>query len=114
MENKGNEIQLIPFDQIQDEVWGPKGTPRRDEVENQFREEMHAYFVGEAIKQGRHVQELTQEELGARIGVRKAQISRLENGKSSMTLSTLARVFKALGVERGVLDLGEAGRITLW
>ena len=31
-----------------------------------------------------------------------------------MTLPTMRRVFKALGVKSASLDLGKAGRITLW
>jgi transcriptional regulator with XRE-family HTH domain len=39
---------------------------------------------------------LTQEELGKLIGVQKAQISRLENNASNVTMDTLLRVFTAL------------------
>jgi transcriptional regulator with XRE-family HTH domain len=39
---------------------------------------------------------LTQEELGKLIGVQKAQISRLENNASNVTMDTLLRVFAAL------------------
>jgi len=39
---------------------------------------------------------LTQEELGKLIGVQKAQISRLENHTSNVTMDTLLRVFTAL------------------
>jgi len=39
---------------------------------------------------------LTQEELGKLIGVQKAQISRLENNVSNVTMDTLLRVFAAL------------------
>jgi transcriptional regulator with XRE-family HTH domain len=39
---------------------------------------------------------MTQEELGKLIGVQKAQISKLENGNSSATISTITRIFRAL------------------
>jgi HTH-type transcriptional regulator/antitoxin HipB len=39
---------------------------------------------------------LTQEELGKLIGVQKAQISRIENNTSNVTMDTLMRVFGAL------------------
>ncbi|MBK7638371.1 MAG: helix-turn-helix transcriptional regulator [Saprospiraceae bacterium] len=39
---------------------------------------------------------LTQEDLGKLIGVQKAQISRLENNASNVTIDTLLRVFTAL------------------
>lgn len=39
---------------------------------------------------------MTQEELGKLIGVQKAQISRIENNTSNVTMDTLMRVFGAL------------------
>jgi DNA-binding XRE family transcriptional regulator len=49
-----------------------------------------------AIKQTRKERHLTQEELGKLIGVQKAQISRLENNASNVTMDTLIKVFSAL------------------
>lgn len=83
-------------------------------MEAQLKEELNAYFVGEAIKKARQAQNLTQEELGERIGVQRAQISRLEKGKSVITLPTMSRVFRALGIKSGVLDLGSGGKVALW
>ena len=82
------EMNLTPLSVIVDEVWGEKGTPERDAMEAQLKEELQAYYVGEAIKKARLKQNLTQEELGERIGVKRSQICKLENSKSSMTLST--------------------------
>ncbi|MDE6096061.1 MAG: helix-turn-helix domain-containing protein [Muribaculaceae bacterium] len=107
-------MNLTPASELVDEVWGKVGTPARDEMEAQLKEELNAYFVGEAIKKARQAQNLTQEELGERIGVQRAQISRLEKGKSVITLPTMSRVFKALGIKSGVLDLGEVGKVALW
>lgn len=108
------QFKLIPADDMKDKLWGKIGTPERDAMETQLQEEVHAYFVGEAIKKARQAQHLTQEELGERIGVQRAQISRLEKGKSVITLPTMSRVFKALGIDTGVLDLGSAGKVALW
>ena len=47
------------------------------------------------------------------MGVKKAQISRLERGLS-VSVPTLGRVFKALGITSGTLDLGMAGKVVLW
>ena len=105
---------FTPADDLIDEVWGKVGTPERDAMEAQLKEELQAYYVGEAIKKARLKQNLTQEELGERIGVKRSQICKLESGKSSMTLSTLSRVFKALGIAAATLDLGAAGKIALW
>lgn len=53
-------------------------------------------LIGKAIKQTRQERKLTQEDLGKLIGVQKAQISRLENNASNVTMDTLLRVFTAL------------------
>lgn len=108
------KYNLTSVDELNDEIWGPIGTPERDEMEAQLKEHMEAYFLGEAIKKARQVQNLTQEQLGARIGVQKAQISKLEKGKSAITLSTIRRAFQALGVKTASLELEGIGKIALW
>jgi HTH-type transcriptional regulator/antitoxin HipB len=40
---------------------------------------------------------LTQEQLGKLVGVKKAQISRLENKTGNMTIETILKIFHALG-----------------
>lgn len=101
-------------DELIDDVWGKVGTPERDAMEAQLKEDMQAYFVGEAIKKARLKQNLTQEELGKRLGVKRSQICKLESGKSSITLSTMSRVFQALGIATATLDLGIGGKVALW
>ncbi|MDO4163151.1 MAG: helix-turn-helix transcriptional regulator [Bacteroides sp.] len=108
------KMNFTPADDMKDELWGKIGTPERDAMEAQLKEDIHAYFVGEAIKKARLQQHLTQEELGERIGVKKAQISKLENGKCIITLPTMSRVFRALGIGSATLDLGIGEKIPLW
>lgn len=107
------DLRLYSFDEIQDEIIGVKGTPERDLYEQELQEELHAYRIGEAIKKARLSQNMTQEQLGEKIGVQRAQISRLENGRS-ISLSSMSRVFKALGIATASLDLGSLGRVALW
>ena len=107
-------MKFTPADELIDAVWGKVGTPERDAMEAQLKEDIQAYFVGEAIKKARLRQNLTQEELGERVGVKRSQICKLENGKSSITLSTMSRVFKALGITSVTIDLGIAGKVALW
>jgi HTH-type transcriptional regulator/antitoxin HipB len=80
------------LDQVQDKLIGKKGTPKRD----LFEYELQMDLIGKAIKQTRQERKMTQEELGMLIGVQKAQISRLENNASNVTMDTLLRVFTAL------------------
>ena len=83
-------------------------------MEAQLKEELQAYHIGKAIKEERLKQNLTQEELGAKVGVKKSQISKLESGKCVITLPTMSRVFKALGFNSASLDLGIGGKVALW
>ena len=108
------KMNLRPFEQSLDKHYGPIGTPERDKFEAEAAEYVRAYEIGEAIKRARLQQNLTQEELGKRIGVKKAQISRLERG-GSISLPTMSRVFRALGVATASIDLGAGiGKLALW
>lgn len=112
MEQVGN-MKLYSLEEVKDELLGNIGTPERDEHERKVEEALHAYRIGEAIKKARLMQNLTQEELGERIGVQRAQISRLEKGYS-ISIPTMSRVFKALGIASATLDLGICGKVALW
>ena len=106
-------FKMYSLDEVLDEHFGKVGTPRRDEFERSVAASVHAYHIGEAIKRARLQQNLTQEELGERIGVKRAQISRLEKGYS-ISIPTMSRVFQALGVATATLDLGAIGKVALW
>lgn len=108
------QVNLTSLDSLVDEVWGKPGTAKRDEMEANLKAEVNVHLLGEAIRKARETRKLTQEELGQRIGVQRAQISRLEKGANVTTLTTISRVFKALGVASGALDLGEEGKVKLW
>ena len=107
------QMKLIPADNMKDKLWGKRGTPEREAMEAKLKEDVNAYIVGEAIRKARLAQNLTQEQLGERIGVKRAQISRLERGYS-ITIPTMRKVFKALGVVTATIDLGIAGKVALW
>lgn len=85
-------MKTYTLDQVQDELIGKIGAAERD----LFEYELQMDLIGKAIKQTRKERNLTQEELGKLIGVQKAQISRLENNASNVTMDTLLRVFTAL------------------
>jgi HTH-type transcriptional regulator/antitoxin HipB len=85
-------MKAYTLDQVQDKLIGKIGTAERDIFEYELQMEL----IGKAIKQTRQERHLTQEELGKLIGVQKAQISRLENNASNVTMDTLLRVFTAL------------------
>ena len=113
-DNRMAKMKLTPLSEHVNKAWGEIGTPEREAMEARLEEELNAYFVGEAIKKARLQHNLTQEELGDRIGVKKSQISKLENGRCIITLPTMSRIFRALGIATASLDLGSLGKITLW
>lgn len=110
---KVGKFNLYSMEEVLDKALGTVGTKERDEHERRVADAVHAYRIGEAIKKARLQQNLTQEELGERIGVQRAQISRLEKGYS-ISIPTMSRVFQALGVPTATLDLGAAGKVALW
>ncbi|MDR0438459.1 MAG: helix-turn-helix domain-containing protein [Bacteroidales bacterium] len=85
-------MKTYTLDEVQDELIGKIGTPRRD----QYEYELQMDLIGSAIKQTRQERNMTQEELGKLIGVQKSQISRIENHTSNVTMNTLLKVFTAL------------------
>lgn len=87
-------MKVYSQEETLDRTLGKKGTPLRDEYEAQAKD----YLVGLAIKQAREAQNLSQEQLGERIGVQRARISSIEKG-TNLRLSTLRRIFSALGLE---------------
>lgn len=78
--------------EMEDKYIGKKGTKERDEYEYELRMEL----LGRMIKTTRKEQNLTQEQLGNLIGIKKSQISKLENHANSATIETILKVFKAL------------------
>jgi transcriptional regulator with XRE-family HTH domain len=56
-------------------------------------------LLGEAIKQARKERHLTQEELGQLVGVKKAQISKLENSLTDARFMSIMNVFKAFNAK---------------
>ena len=102
---------LTPFEDLLDEMIGKVGTAERDEFERKVDEDVRAYHVGEAIKQARLAQHMTQAEVGERMGVQRSQISRIEKGKS-ITLTSLMRIFQALDVPV-TLEMKGIGRVAL-
>ena len=65
----------------------------------------------ERLRQARKANNLTQEQLGERIGVQKAQISRLERGKN-VTITSMMRVFRAMNIT-ATLEISGVGKVAL-
>lgn len=97
-------------EQALDLLLGKKGSPDR----NLYEDDIQTFLMGDLIRRARLSQNMTQEELGEMIGVKKAQISRLEKGNGNMTIVTISKIFKALGATEATLDFGALGKVALW
>lgn len=95
MENNKDELMMNcrTLNDLIDLEYGKPGTPER----NEFDKETRAFCLAETLKEERLRAGLTQQELADRIGTKKTYISRLENGKDDVKLSTLFRIFEGLG-----------------
>lgn len=84
---------------IKDEVYGKKGTPRRDQLER----EAEGLKIGLLLRQAREEKHLTQQQLAELVDKKRTYISRVENDGSNLTLKTLYEI-----VEKGL-----GGKVTI-
>ncbi len=85
-------MKTYSLEELTDKYIGKKGTKKWDDFENELRLDL----LGQAIKQARQERNLTQEQLGELVGVKKAQISKIENSATDARFATIIKVFKAL------------------
>ncbi len=101
-------MKAYTFTESLNRALGEKGEPLRDEYEN----EMNSFLMGESIKKARQAKELTQEQLGELMGVKRSQVCRIEKGQN-LSFKTIARAFRAMGID-ACLDMGKYGKVSLW
>ncbi len=92
MTTKNKELEIFTFDEIKNEFIGEIGSEKR----TQYEQELQLEIMGEMIRKVRLERNLTQEELGKLVGVQRAQISKLENNTTNVTMETILKVFGAL------------------
>jgi len=80
----GNLAELL------DIKYGKAGTAKREK----FEEKSRLFIISETLKAARKEARLTQLQLADKIGTKKSYISRIENGRSDIQLSTLYRIFE--------------------
>jgi len=88
MENKYQDI--TNFDQLIEVEHGKIGSKNR----NEFDERTQMFIISEMLKEARKEAKLTQEQLAEKTGTKKSYISKLENAKGNIQLSTLIRIFE--------------------
>lgn len=93
MKAENNNKDIATWSQIKDQIYGEKGTERRDNLER----EAESFKIGLLLKKARESRHMTQEELAQIIDKKRTYISRVENDGSNITLSTLFDI-----VEKGL------------
>ncbi|MCF8234470.1 MAG: helix-turn-helix transcriptional regulator [Bacteroidales bacterium] len=81
------------WSEIKDQVYGKKGTKRRDELDREFE----SFKIGLMLRKAREEKQLTQEQLATKLEKKRTYISRVENDGSNLTLKTLYDI-----VEKGL------------
>lgn len=78
------------FDELIELEHGHIGTESR----NKYGKSAQMFILSEMLKSARKEANLTQEQLADKAGTKKSYISKLENGKGNVQLSTLIRIFE--------------------
>jgi len=78
------------FDDLIELEHGKIGT----ETRNKYEEGAQMFIVSEMLKAARKEANMTQEQLAEKSGTKKSYISKIENGKGNIQLSTLIRIFE--------------------
>jgi len=92
-----NYKEITNFDQLVELEHGKIGTESRIEYE----ENAQMFIISEMLKEARKEANLTQEQLAEKTGTKKSYISKIENGKGNIQLSTLFRLFE-LGLNKKI------------
>jgi DNA-binding XRE family transcriptional regulator len=79
--------------EIKDEVYGKKGTDRRDELDREF----DSFRIGLLLKNAREEKHLTQQQLGELVDKKRTYISKIENDGGNMTQTLDEIVEKGFG-----------------
>lgn len=87
MQEKQN---IKSFDELIDLEHGKIGTESR----NRYEEHSQMFIISEMLKEARRNANLTQEQLAEKAGTKKSYISKIENGRGNIQLSTLIRIFE--------------------
>lgn len=90
-----DKLRTKSLDEMIDGHIGLEGTEKREA----FEEELRLDILGQTIKKIREDKHLTQAQLGELVGVKKAQISKIENNLTDARFETVLKVFRALNAK---------------
>lgn len=89
-ETKRSENKIMDWDSHLDKKYGKVGTATRTAYESKAQ----AFVIGELLKEERTKANLTQEALAEKTGTKRSYISRIENGRADIQLSTLFKLIE--------------------
>jgi len=87
------EKNTTTWTELKDQVYGERGTERRDKLDREFK----SFQIGLMLREAREKKHLTQDQLGDIINKKRSYISRVENDAGNITLKTLYDI-----VEKGL------------
>lgn len=93
MNKNKNYDDCLTLDDLIEKEFGAKGTPERELFDTETQE----FCIAQTLREERLRAGLTQQQLADRVGTKKTYISRIENGKVDIHLTTLFRLFGGLG-----------------
>jgi DNA-binding XRE family transcriptional regulator len=78
------------FDELIEKEHGELGSDSR----NKYEQNAQMFILSEMLKEARKEAKMTQEQLAEKAGTKKSYISRIENARGDIQLSTLIRIFE--------------------
>ncbi len=85
-----HKTRLKTFEEHLNKQYGKSGSEKRDEFESKSK----AFIIGEMLKEARRAAHMTQDQLAQKAKTKKTYISRVENGKIDIQVSTLFRIIE--------------------
>ena len=87
------------LEELKEQHFGKRGTPKRDKLEEGYK----IFKIGVLLQEARIKKGMTQQELADKVGTTKSYISKIENNVKEARLSTLQKI----------VELGFGGQIEL-
>lgn len=104
MDKKRQKLKKLGFvshDELKNKIYGPKGSKKREQYENDLKIEL----IGDFLRKLRKKKNLTQKQLAELMKIDKSYISKIENNLKETKFGTIRRYVEALKVRKMSLRL---------
>ncbi len=88
MSKKTKNEELGTLDELKEEHFGKRGTKKREELEEGYKN----FKIGVLLQEARLRKGMTQQELADKVGTTKSYISKIENNVKEARISTLQKI----------------------